>query len=408
MKDNDPTDYLPTREEAVELILSKANFGTPPTEYVPLSQALNRYAAGDLTARYNLPNSLTSRMDGISIRFDEYIAAGGDTSTWQEGREYVFTNTGVAIPEGYDTSVVIENVEIEDGRLIITSPPKQKGERTNNPGDSVKAGELMIYAYEYLAAGHLATLATGGYSEVPVLAKPNVAIIPSGNELVPVSMVLPTGKNVETNSVLLSAKVQTWDGIPHPTRIVPDDQEQLLATLLEAAAQNDIVIFNAGSSKGTDDFQVSTLEAAGELLFKRVAYGPGHHTAFAVVDGTPVLGLVGPPTGVDFNADFYLRPLIAAYYRQPYTAPPKVMAHLLDGYVGRDGVRMWMRGILRRGNDGLEVKITPKGSAYREGRIDANCYIHLQNQGGDNIEPGGLVEVELREPYDVSLLGLPS
>jgi molybdopterin molybdotransferase/putative molybdopterin biosynthesis protein len=406
MKDNDPNDYLPEREEATNLILQQANFRLPPTEYVPLLEALGRYAACDLCARYDLPNSLTSAMDGISLRIDEYLAANGDTSTWQEGREYVFTNTGVAIPEGYDTSVVIENVEIEDGRLIITSPPRFKGERTNTPGSSVQAGERLIVAYELLTPGHLATLATGGYSEVPVLKRPNVAIIPSGNELVPVSLVLPHGKNIETNSVLLSAKVKAWGGVPHVSRIIPDDPDQLLSTLLEAAAQNDIVIFNAGSSKGTDDFQISTLEAAGELFFKRVAYGPGHHTAFAVVDNTPVLGLVGPPTGVDFNADFYLRPLIAAYYQQALTYPPKVMAHLLDGYPGRDGARMWLRGIIRRGDDGLEVRITPKNAAFREGRIDANCYIHLTAQLGEDIAPGELVEVELREPYDLSLVGL--
>jgi molybdopterin biosynthesis enzyme len=187
---------------------------------------------------------------------------------------------------------------------------------------------------------------------------------------------------------------------------MPDDPEQLLRALKAAAAQNDIVIFNAGSSKGSDDFQVSTLEAAGEIFFKRVAYGPGHHTAFALVDGTPVLGLVGPPTGVDFNADFYLRPLIGAYYRQTYQTPPRVMAHLIDGYKGCDGVRMWLRGVLRRGSDGLEVEVVPKGGQYRLGRIDANCYIHLKEQSGENIEPGDLVEVELREPYDVSLLGI--
>jgi molybdopterin molybdotransferase/putative molybdopterin biosynthesis protein len=405
MKDNDPTDYLPTREEAVNLILSKANFANPPVEDIPLDEALGRYAACDLSARYNLPNALTSRMDGISIRFDEYQASNGDTSAWLEGREYVFTNTGVAIPEGYDTSVVIENVEIEDGRLIITTAPTQKGERTNTPGSSVKAGEPMISAYEHLTPGHLAVLATGGYAEVPVLKRPDVAIIPSGNELVPVSMVLPYGKNIETNSVLLSGKIRSWGGIPHVWPIMPDEPDLLLTAVLDASKSNDIVIFNAGSSKGTDDFQVSTLETAGELFFKRVAYGPGHHTAFAMVDGTPVLGLVGPPTGADFNADFYLRPLIDAYYHQPYTTPPRVKARLLDGYQGRDGVKMWLRGLLRRGTDDLEVKLAQKGDAYRTGRVDANCMIYLARQSGDDIAPGDLVEVELREPYDVSVLG---
>ncbi|GHT78944.1 hypothetical protein FACS1894104_2850 [Actinomycetota bacterium] len=406
MKDNDPNDYLPTRDEAVNLILANANFALPPTEYVPIDQALGRYVAQDLTARYDMPNAMTSRMDGISLRFDEYQAADGDTSTWQEGREYVFTNTGVAIPKGYDTAVVIENVEIEDGRLVITTPPKQKGERTVAPGSSVQAGELMVRAYEFLTPGHLATIATAGYSEVPVLKHPDVAIIPSGNELVPVGMVLPYGKNVETNSILLSAKTHSWGGTPHVSRIIPDDPDLLLQTLKTAAAQNDIVIFNAGSSKGSDDYQVSTLRAAGEVFFIRVAYGPGHHTAFAMVDGTPVLGLVGPPTGADFNADFYLRPLIDAYYRQPYSAPPRLMAHLPEGYEFSTGVKMWLRGVLSRGTNGLEVQLTPKGAPYRTGRIDANCMVYLAGQDGQKIEPNGLVEVELREPYDVSLLGL--
>ena len=401
MKIDNPGDWLPTREEAVEFILSKAEFPVFRTQRVSLNEAMGRYLAYDHHARYDLPTSRTSNRDGIAFRYDDFVAASGDYSSWQPGKDYAFSNTGIAIHDEFDTTLSIENVEIEDGRLVLNAAPTEKHDMTSEVGSRLKAGALLVCAFTRLEPGHLGLLASGGYHEIAVIKQPDVAIIPSGNELVPPTMVPPRGKNIESNSWLLSAKVRSWGGKPHVTRIIPDDLEILIKTLRRAASENDIVLFNAGSSKGTDDFAVEALQTAGEMFFHRVSYGPGHHTSFSIVDGTPVLGLVGPPIGADFNADFYLRPLLDAYHQQSNKAPLIVRARLTADYTSPAKIQFYTRGIVRKASDGFEVDIVGIGD-YITAYTTANCYICF-DCGLGMVPAGSVVEVELREPYDMSL-----
>ena len=139
-------------------------------------------------------------MDGIAIKSANLKGGIPQTVHWLQGVDYVFSNTGVGIPDDYDTVVMIEDVEVDEaGTLLILSVP-QSGACVRPVGEMMQAGEVLVPASFHLGPGQLALLAAGGVDEVPVLAKPRVAILPTGNELVPVGCPLPRGKNVDATA----------------------------------------------------------------------------------------------------------------------------------------------------------------------------------------------------------------
>lgn len=399
MKNDDKNEFLPSRDMALDIILKNTSFETE-AENLPLSDCLGRVAAGPAFSKNDLPNALTSRCDGIGVHFSDFANGAPDTSSWKQGSEYDFANTGVAVPGDYDTVIMIEDVEIENGVLSITVPPESKGENTSEIGSRMKKGEKLVDAYEKLTPAHLSLLAMGGYSVFDVIRKPKVGIIPSGNELVPYNMKLPEGKNVESNSIMLSSKVLEWGGIPIVYPIIPDDPDALLKTLLDAVEKTDIVFFNAGSSKGTDDYAVQTLSGAGKIFFKRVAYGPGHHTSFAISGNTPVLGLVGPPIGADFGADWFGLPLIQKFLHQPVTKMTKLKVTVAERIISGHDVEMFLRVFVWKEKGRYFARQANwDGGAMRESFIDANAYAWVEPKG-EGYYKGDEIEVELKYPVE--------
>ena len=131
--------------------------------------------------------------------------------------------------------------------------------------------------------------AGGNVTSVAVRCKSRVAFVSTGNELVPAgSAVVPAGKNIESNSLVVRGKVEAWGGVFLPFDIVPDDHDLIVQAVKKACACANIVVLNAGSSKGSDDWSVEQLEEIGTIICHQVNHGPAHHSSAAVVDGTPV------------------------------------------------------------------------------------------------------------------------
>ena len=151
----------------------------------------------------------------------------------------------------------------------------------------------MIKSGEVLRAEHICLMAAAGVKSVEVLAKPVVAFIPTGDELSHFKMPLKTGKNAEANSLLFKALMREWGAKANVYPIIPDDLWLLKQTLQDAVQNSDIVVFNAGSSKGTMDFTSKVFQSLGELVVSALSHAPAKPTSFAMIGDTPVLGIVG-------------------------------------------------------------------------------------------------------------------
>lgn len=321
-----------SRTQAAQLLLDSCHF-EPKTEKLPLNRVFGRVLAVDAKAQLDMPNCLTCCMDSVAVHWSDFEDVMPDTSGWQRGREWEFANTGIGMPEGYDTAIVIEHVQLADDLSSISfdAAPSKQFAGTRPAGSRCKKGEVLVKAGAVLTPLLVSHIASGNNTEVEVLAKPKVAFIPTGNELVARGSEVPRGKNIETNSLIIQGKIEQWGGEAVVFDAVPDNQKAIKEAVLKACSMADIVVLNAGSSKGSDDWNVEMLEEVGTVLYHETNHGPGHHSSGAVVEGTPVVGISGPPGGAAFTTDFYLKPLIQKYLGQE-SAPRIVTARLAEAF----------------------------------------------------------------------------
>lgn len=321
-----------SRAQAAQLLLDSCHF-EPKTEQLPLDQAFGRILAIDAKAQLDMPNCLTCCMDSVAVHWSDFEDGMPDTSGWQRGREWEFANTGIGMPEGYDTAIVIEHVRLADDLSSISfdAAPSKQFAGTRPAGSRCRKDEVLVEAGSVLTPLLISHIASGNNTEVEVLAKPKVAFIPTGNELVARGSEVPRGKNIETNSLLIQGKIEQWGGEAIVFDAVPDNQEAIKEAVLKACSMADIVVLNAGSSKGSDDWNVEMLEEVGVVLYHETNHGPGHHSSGAVVEGTPVVGISGPPGGAAFTTDFYLKPLMQKYFGQE-SSPHIVTARLAEAF----------------------------------------------------------------------------
>lgn len=198
-----------SREEAVERLLASCDFH-PARETVALGEAFGRVLASDATAQLDMPNCLTCRMDSVAVHWDDFADGMPDTSSWQRGREWEFANTGIGMPEGFDTAIVIEHVAVSDDgeHVTFSATPSARFAGTSPAGSRMKKGDVLVPANTVLTPLLVSHIAAGGNVSVDVIVRPRVMFIPTGNELVPVGSVLPRGKNIESNSLLVKGKIE--------------------------------------------------------------------------------------------------------------------------------------------------------------------------------------------------------
>lgn len=394
-----------TRHEAVEALRSRWNFSRR-TETLPVEEALGRVCAETARARFELPNKPTSNMDGVAVRFADFACGQPDTSSWVRGRDWQFCNTGIAMPDGFDTAIAIECVELfdDDVRIKLNHLPKVAGESTSPVGSRLRKGDVLVKAGERITPVLQAVLNMGGHTHVNVAARPRVAFIPTGNELVPACAAPPAGKNVETNAIMVCGKLAQWGAEPMRFPIVPDDPDQLLAALRRAASQCDIVVMNAGSSKGSDDYTCELLEAHGEVLCHQTDQGPGRHVSMSLFEGTPIVGISGPPVGAEFTCDWFVKPFVDEYLGLDEGQPPRVMARMRGGFTARvpRPMNLVRRVVVTRQPDGtFEARPMSTGELPELRSCNAANGTVTVPKDSAGWEDGEVLEVELRWPYRI-------
>lgn len=308
--------YMPSREMMKKFLIEQIDFKRN-FEVVDLYNAVDKVSAEDVKAKVVLPKLPVSKMDGIGVCFADFKDGIPDTENWQEGKGYIFANTGCVVPEPYDTVILIEDVRFIDGKLKILAKPETKGQLIDPPGSLIGKDEVLVNKYEKITAPQVGLLASGGIKEVKVIARPKIAFIPTGDELVSwQSEDYPVDKNIESNSMMLSAFCKQYQADLTIFPIIPDDKEKIKEALTKASEIADIILINAGSSKGTKDFTLDLLETEGEVLVYELGCRPGKHSSFSKFNQKPVLGIAGPPNGAELAMRFYLKAIMQAYYHQ--------------------------------------------------------------------------------------------
>jgi putative molybdopterin biosynthesis protein len=315
-------------EEAKE-IFSKLwkNRRTDPEE-IKVENSLGRVTSEPLFARISAPTYHSAAMDGIAVRAeDTYGTTEKSPKNLRIGRDAIWINTGQAIPEGYNSVIMIEKIhQVSDEDLEIRSPA-YPWQNIRKVGEDIVATQLLLPQNHVIRPYDMGALVSAGILSVNVRKRPEVIIIPTGSELVRHEDVkgpesLKKGQIIESNSITLSGLVLDSHGVPVIKDIIPDSEDDIRNAMISAVDSSaDLVIINAGSSAGSKDYTANIIGELGELLVHGVAMMPGKPTILGVINDKPVIGNPGYIVSAVLSFEQFVRPLL--YNLQGLKLPPK-------------------------------------------------------------------------------------
>jgi len=353
-------------EEALARVLDGV---TPmPAENVPLAEARGRILAAPLAALRTQPPADVSAMDGYAVRAADVGAAASELTVIgaaQAGTpfagvvgagEAVRIFTGAHLPAGADSVLLQEDAErLEDGR-IRSREAVRLGQHVRKRGLDFAEGDMMLSAGLKLGMRQLSLAAALNHAHIPVRKQPRVAILATGDELVPPGGDIPPDRIVASNSFGLAALIEEAGGVPLDVGIVPDDRVRFAAAIDNGLARGaDILVTLGGASVGEHDLARDVLAGRGmELGFWKIAMRPGKPLIFGRIGATRVLGLPGNPVSSFVCALLFLRPLIAAKLGLP-PGDAAVPARLGAPMRANDQRQDYVRATLAEDSEGRRI-----------------------------------------------------
>lgn len=380
---------------------------------IPLDEnALGRTTAEPVWAILSSPHYHASAMDGFAVRAESTRDALPSSPVMLRlGPQAGYVDTGDALPDWANAVVPIEDVEAihEDGSISddLRRPFAIRLRAGLTPWNHVRPmGEDIVASQLVLPAGHvlrpvdLGALAAAGYHTVRVSRKPRVAVLPTGTELVEVGKPVQRGDIIEYNSIVLAAQVNGWGGEAKRFSITIDDFDQIKQRVLEAADDNDLVLLNAGSSAGSEDFSARVVEELGELLVHGVAVRPGHPVILGLIrrsDGTalvPIVGVPGYPVSAALTGEIFIEPLVARWLGRNPSQPEEIEAILTRKINSPAGDDDFVRVVAGRVGDRMLAAPLSRGAGVITSlvRADGLC---LLPRGVQGLEAGAKVKVRL-------------
>lgn len=333
------------RYQALEELLEAFTFERK-IEQIQTTDALHRITALPIYAKLSQPHYHASAMDGIAVSSEETFQAHEDHPiqlSISKG-QFIYVDTGNPIPSPFDAVIMIEHVHVIDDDTIEIIEPATPWQHIRPIGEDIVTGEMLLPQGHKLRPVDLGALLAGGVLEVPVVKKPIVTIIPTGNEIVNPSLSIQPGEIIETNGTVFSGYVTEWGGQPIKEKIVKDHPALIREALIAAADASDIVIINAGSSAGSKDYTVHIIGELGEVLSHGVATRPGKPVVLGKIKNTIVVGLPGYPVSAYLSMEWFVRPLICKYLGVPElkreTQTVKLGRRIVSNMGSEDFIRM--------------------------------------------------------------------
>ena len=341
-----------------------------------LAGAVGRVLAAAVTAPEAVPGFLRATMDGYAVAARDTFGASVGAPQYLEIKgevdmgavpdrgvgpgEALRVPTGAMLPEGADAVVMVEYTAEHPDQTLEVRRAVAPGENVLQPGEDVQAGEPLFAAGSLLRPQDVGLLAALGLARLAVYQRPRVAILSSGDEIVPIDQQPALGQVRDSNAYLAAAQVQAWGGLASIMGIIPDDFAALRSALAAALSEADLILVSGGSSVGVRDLTLKAIAdlPASEVLVHGVAIRPGKPTILAAAGqggSKPLLGLPGHPASAAVVMEVLGRPLLEHLSgRQP--RPPwsrTVTAVLSRNLAGASGREDYVRVALRREADTL-------------------------------------------------------
>ena len=364
------------------------------SERIRVQDAFGRVTARAVYAQINAPHYACSAMDGIALYARDSFGATETTPVTLRAEQFAEVDTGDPIPEGCDAVVMVEElVKNEDGSVTIHAPAAP-WQHVRQIGEDICAGEMILPSFMEISPAAIGAMIAGGVTELEVLAKPVVGVIPTGDEIVPPCADPKPGEILEFNSSIFSAMLASWGAEAKIYPIVPDKYDRIRDVLEKAAGECDVVILNAGSSAGRDDYSAAAVREVGEVLVHGVAIKPGKPAILGYKGAVPILGVPGYPVSGIIVIDELLRPLIDRWYGRESDGGSRTRAKLTRPVVSGLKYREFVRVRMGYVGETLTASPLPRGSGVVSSFMKADGLLEIP-QGTEGYSAGEEVRVRL-------------
>ncbi|MCD6568351.1 MAG: molybdopterin molybdotransferase MoeA [Dehalococcoidia bacterium] len=406
-------------EEAVEKILSFIETLEP--EEKPILNCLGQVLAEDIYSRINIPPADNSAMDGYAVRAEDTrgvgkaspvvlpvvdeVAAGYVARKRLDSGTSIRIMTGAPLPEGADAVVPFEDTDEMEHRLPLGELSRigvlrevRPGANVRFRGEDIKEGARALEKGIELRPAEIGVLASLGYVSAPVIRRPVVSILATGDELVEVDQALTAGKIHNSNTYTVAAEVIRYGGIPMILGVGGDSVESL-DEKIDQSLVSDMLITSGGVSLGNYDVVKDVLMKRGEIALWTICMKPGKPSAFGMIDSDgrrlPHLGLPGNPVSTMIAFEQFARPAILKMMGKKAFAKPSVEAIIDDAVKNTDGRRIYTRvAVVRRKGKYHACLTGPQGSGILSSMVKANgLAIIPENTPG--VKAGDRVRVQM-------------
>ncbi|MBE0429453.1 MAG: molybdopterin biosynthesis protein [Thermoleophilia bacterium] len=371
-----------------------------PAEPAPVDDSLGRVTARPLFALKSSPWYHGSAMDGFAVRFaSTFGASEASPRRLRLGEDAVPVDTGDPLPEGFNAVIMVEDTDQSSDVEIEITAPATPWQHVRTVGEDIVATELVLPENHLIRPVDQAALLAGGLTKVDVHRRPRVTIIPTGSELVEPGRELEPGNIIEFNSRLLAGMASGWGAGSLRHGIVGDVYADIRAALAASVRSSDVVLVNAGSSSGRDDYTVHVIAELGNVLTHGVRIRPGKPVILGIVDDTPVVGVPGYPVSAALVMDLFVRPLV--YSLQGLKAPErqKVTVRITRKIPSGLGAEEFIRVKMGRVGKRLVAAPIERGAGALMSLVRADGILRIP-ENSEGVKPKEDAEIELLRSLD--------
>lgn len=381
-------------EEAKQAAAALA--AAPKSERIHVKDSVGRITASAVYAEMSAPHYNACAMDGIAVVAADTFGASEVSPITLE--RYTVVDTGDPLPDDCDAVIMVEDI-IRDGDDVSIIAAVAPWQNVRQVGEDICEGEMALPSYTKITPSAAGALLAAGVTEVDVVKKPIVGIIPTGDEIVDVGTAVKAGDIIEFNSTIFAGMVKEYGAEPKVYGIVKDKLESLTAAVALASEECDLILLNAGSSAGRDDYSTTVIETLGSLSFHGVSIKPGKPTAAGTVNGVPILVVPGyPVSGIIVVREFakvIIDKLTGASKEEPQYVDAVFTKTIHSGLKYREYVRV------RLGYTGGKLTATPlsRGAGVVTSFVKADGMVVVE-KNEEGIEQGDIVKVQLLRPIE--------
>jgi molybdopterin molybdotransferase len=376
-------------------------------ENVPIFDALDRVLAQDIVSPVSVPPHDNSAMDGYAFDGTQ-LAADAPLALEMVGTAFAGTAwrgdvgagqcvkimTGAIMPAGLDTVVPQEFTKLQDERIVVPAGVLRRGDNRRLMGEDLRAGEPALRAGQRLGPAACGLVASLGIGTVPLVRRPRVAYLSTGDEILSVGDVPREGAVYDSNRYTVFGLLTRLGCEVIDLGVVRDDPQRLESAFRDAASRADAIITSGGVSVGEADFTKAMMKKLGDVAFWRIAMRPGRPMAVGRIGRSVLFGLPGNPVAVMVTFLAFVRPALLRLMGASATQPPLLKARSLEAMRKKPGRTEYQRGLVSTAPDGsLQVRTTGnQGSGVLSSMVQANGLIVLHHAQG-SVAAGDEVDV---------------